>query len=70
MRKDIYGKVEAGIETPEHAATRLREWLTVIGDVCIDYDGYRKEDELKSLIDDIRAMTDLAIGGTSPYVAE
>jgi hypothetical protein len=70
MRKNIYGKVENGIETPERAAMRMREWLIVIGDVCVDYDGYGTEEELKSLIDDIRAMTLLAIDGASPYVAE
>jgi hypothetical protein len=70
MRKDIYGKVENGIETPEHAVMRMREWLIVIGDVCVDYDGYRTAGGLMSLIDDIRSMTLLAIDGASPYVAE
>ncbi len=70
MRKNIYGKVEAGIETPEHTATRLREWLIVIADVCIDYDGYNTEDGLKSLINDIRAMANLALQGGSLYISE
>jgi len=70
MRKDIYGKVKNGIETPEYAASRLSEWLIVIGDVCVDYDGYSTEEGLKSLIDDILAMTKLAIDGASPYIAQ
>ena len=69
-RNEIYGKVSAGIETPDHAAARVREWLIVIGDVCVDYDGYRTEEGLRSLIDDIRAMTRLAIDGAEPYVSE
>ncbi len=70
MGKDIYGKVEDGLETPEHAAARLREWLIVVADVCVDYDGYNTEDELKSLVDDIRAMANLALQGASPYISE
>ena len=68
MRKDIYGKVNTGYETPAHASERLREWIVVIGDVCVDYDGYRTEEGLKSLVDDIRAMCALALQGTTPYI--
>ena len=70
MRKDIYGKVNVGIETAEHSAVRLGEWLIVISDVCEDYDGYNTEEGLMSLIDDIRAMANLAMGGASPYISE
>lgn len=28
--------------------------LTLIGDICVDYDGFRTIDDLKGLIDEIR----------------
>ena len=69
----IYGKVQDDSEiqeTPEVGEQRLLNWIIVIADVCIDYDGYNSVDGLKSLIDDIRAMTQLAIQGAEPYISE
>ena len=34
------------------------EALQIIHDLCIDYDGFNTVDGLKSLIDDIRAITE------------
>ncbi len=70
MRNNIYGKIVDRYETPEQVTKRLREWVTTIANVCVDYDGYRTEDGLKSLIDDIRAMSLLALQDVSLHVEE
>ena len=47
-----------------------REWLQLIRDVCIDYDGYRTVSGLKKLIDQIDQMADDALAGKYPYLGE
>jgi hypothetical protein len=39
--------------------------LTLIGDICIDYDGYRTTDGLKGLIDELRERAYSAVGNVS-----
>ena len=46
--------------TSSNAYSRL-DSLQIIHDLCIDYDGFNKVDGLKSLIDDIRAITEEAL---------
>jgi len=49
------------IDNTEH------EWLQLIADVCVDYDGYRTVKGLKVLIDDIKKMATDALAGVYPY---
>lgn len=42
---------------------RLRRSLILIGDVCLDYDGYNTVEDLKRLIDEIKDIAYNAANG-------
>lgn len=55
------------VEKGEHV-DRLEQWLRLIADVCVDYDGYRSIVGLLCLVDDLQGMARRALAGDELYI--